>query len=46
MNGSATFKACVDGDVCQVTLREVYYAESSPWNIISYGKIEELGYEH
>lgn len=46
MNGSATFKACVDGDACQVTLREVYYAESSPWNIISYGKIEELGYEH
>nr|CCA27594.1 conserved hypothetical protein [Albugo laibachii Nc14] len=45
IKGSATFKACVDGEVRQVTLREVYYAENLPWNSISYGKIEEIGYD-
>ena len=42
---SATFKSCADGEVRQVTLSEVYYAENLLWNIFSYGKIEELGYE-
>nr|CCA27483.1 hypothetical protein ALNC14_136270 [Albugo laibachii Nc14] len=45
LKGSATFKACVDDEVRQVTLLEVYYAENLPWNVISYGNIEELGYE-
>ena len=35
----------VDEGLRRVKLRDVYYSADLPWNILSYGKTEERGYD-
>lgn len=45
LKGTAEFVVSVDGEIRRVKLLDAYYAEKLPFNIISYGKIEERGFE-
>nr|CCA23978.1 OSIGBa0134J07.9 putative [Albugo laibachii Nc14] len=45
LKGTADFVVIVDGEAPRVKLLGAYYAENLPFNIISYGRIEERGCE-
>ncbi|CCI46394.1 unnamed protein product [Albugo candida] len=38
---STDFVVRVDGDLRRIKLRDVYYSADLPWNILTYGRIEE-----
>nr|CCA25735.1 AlNc14C317G10550 [Albugo laibachii Nc14] len=45
LKGSADFLARVDDEIHRIRLRDVYYLTNLPCNILSYGVLEERGYE-
>lgn len=45
LKGTAEFKVTFDGEARRVKLLGAYYDKNLPFNIISYGRIEERGCE-
>lgn len=45
IKGNADFVVRVDEELRQIKLRNVYHSADLPWNILSYGKFEERGYD-